>query len=115
MTVAYRFDGKVARTGSTRVRGRSRNLVVIDYPVTAAAFVAELAASSTLKVKLRRLPYDYHEADFRWDRVDSTLKGVPVACHAGGPRKDQPEPAPDDADDDGPLGEAIKDVLPEGD
>jgi len=113
VTVAYRFDGKVERTGSTRVRGRSRNLVVIDYPVTAATFVAELAASSTLKVKLRRLPYDYHEADFRWDRADSALKDVLAACHqAGAPRKDQQEPAPDDPEDDGPLDEAIQDVLP---
>jgi hypothetical protein len=111
-TVTYRFDAKPERTGVTNVRGSSRNLVTIDYPVTAQAFLTELGASSTLKVKLRRLPYDWHEADFRWDRADPVLKELLAACHASAPRKDRPEVATDDADDDDPLDKAIK-VAPE--
>jgi hypothetical protein len=112
VTMAYRFDGKAERSGTTRVRGRSRNLMMIDYPVTATAFFVELTASSTLKVKAKRLPYDFHEADFRWDRADPALKEVLAACQPGAQHAARPEPAPDDADDDEALDEAINDVLP---
>jgi hypothetical protein len=114
IAVAYRFDAKIDQKGVVRVRGRHRNILVIDYQPTATAFLAELRTSDTLKVRATRPPFELHDALFRWDREDKALKDILAACQtrmldAG--RRKQPSSDPDD--DDGPLDDAIKDVLPE--
>jgi hypothetical protein len=114
IAVAYRFDAKTEQKGAVRVRGQRRNILVIDYAVTATAFLADLRTSDTLKVRASRPPFELHDAFFRWDREDKTLKGVLAACQErmlDSDRRKQPSSEPDD--DDGALDDAIKDVLPE--
>jgi hypothetical protein len=85
---------------------------VIDYQATATAFLAELRTSSTLKVRASRPPFELHDAHFRWDAEDKTLKDVLAACQGRMLDTDRRKsPSPDD--DDEALDDAIKDVLPE--
>lgn len=111
--VAYRFADKPDQKGVVRVRGRRRNILVIDYPATATAFLAELRTSSTLKVRAARPPFEMHDAHFRWDNADKTLNEVLAACQGrmldSNRRK---QPSSDSDDDDEGLDSAIKDVLP---
>jgi hypothetical protein len=110
--VAYRFDEAVEQTGRVYVRGQRRNIVVIDYQPTATAFLAELGAATTLNVRVSRPPFQMHDAHFRWDPQDAVLKGVLAACQVSTPdAKRQNQPDPDDNDE--PLDDVIKDVLPE--
>ncbi len=114
ISVAYRFDDKIEQKGVVRVRGQRRNILVVDYQATATAFLAELRTSATLKVRASRPPFEMHDAHFRWDREDKTLKDVLAACQGrmlDTDRRKQPSSDPDD--DDGALDDAIKDVLPE--
>jgi hypothetical protein len=111
--VAYRFDDKTEQKGVVRVRGQRRNILVIDYRATATAFLADLRTSNTLKVRASRPPFEMHDAYFRWDREDKALKEVLAACH--GRMLDasrQKQPSSESDDDDEPLDNAIKDVLP---
>jgi hypothetical protein len=113
IAVAYRFDDKVQQSGVVRVRGQRRNIVVIDYQATATAFLADVRTSDTLKVRASRPPFEMHDAHFRWDRADKTLKEVLAACHGrmlDAERRKQPS---DPDDDDDALDDAIKNVLPE--
>jgi hypothetical protein len=114
IAVAYRFGEKIDQKGTVRVRGQRRNVVVIDYQATATAFLAELHASNTLKVRVSRPPFEVHDAHFRWDPQDKTLKEVLAACQGrmldSGRRQQSPS---DPSDDDDALEDAIKDVLPE--
>ena len=112
IAVAYRFDDKTQQKGVVRVRGRLRNMLVIDNPATATAFQADLRSSSSLKVRAARPPFEGYDAFFHWDRNDKVLTEVLAACKGGmldAARRQRPGPAPDDetAEDD------IKDVLPE--
>ena len=65
IAVAYRFDSKTVQKGVVRVRGRHRNMLVIDDAATAAAFQADLRTSGTLNVRASRPPFDLHDAHFR--------------------------------------------------
>lgn len=113
IAVAYRFDDKIEQKGVVRVRGQRRNIVVIDYQATATAFLADLQTSNTLKVRASRPPFDLHDAYFRWDRQDKTLKSVLAACQGRMLDADRrKQPSSDQDDDDGALDDAIKDVLP---
>lgn len=113
IAVAYHFnDAATDQTGRVLVRGQRRNIVVIDYQPTAAAFLAELRTATTLKMRVSRMPFELHDAYFRWDPQDAVLKGVLAACGAStSDDKRQQQPAPDDNDE--PLDDAIRDVLPE--
>ena len=114
IAVAYRFDAKIEQKGTVRVRGQRRNILVIDYHPTATAFLADLPTSNTLKVRASRPPFEMHDAHFRWDRGDNTLKGVLAACQGRMPESDRrKQPSSDPDDDDKTLDDAIKDVMPE--
>jgi hypothetical protein len=114
IAVAYRFADKTEQKGVVRVRGRRRNILMIDYQATATAFLAELRTSSTLKVRASRPPFELHDAHFRWNAEDKTLKDVLAACQGRMLDVDRREPQSSDADDDdNALDDAIKDVLPE--
>ena len=112
IAVAYRFDAKTEQKGVVRVRGRHRNIVVIDNRATATAFLADLRSSNTLKVRASRPPFEMHDAHFRWDREDKILNAVLAACQGRMLDADR-RPSPDSDDDDEALDDAIKDVLPE--
>ncbi|MBB5048167.1 hypothetical protein HNR60_002929 [Rhodopseudomonas rhenobacensis] len=110
ISVAYHFNDAAEQTGTVLVRGLRRNIVVIDYQPTATAFLAELRASTTLKVRVSRSVFEMHDAGFRWDPDDPVLKEVLAACQSpmlDDRRQDQPD------DTDEALDEAIRDVLPE--
>ncbi len=112
IAVAYRFDAKTVQRGVVRVRGRHRNMLVIDDAAAASAFQADLRSSSTLKVRASRPPFELHDAYFRWDRNDKILNEVLAACKGGmldAARRQRPGRELDDesAEDD------IKDVLSE--
>lgn len=112
IAVAYRFGDAVEQTGRVLVRGQRRNIVVIDYQPTATAFLAELGSATTLKLRASRMPFELHDAHFRWDPQDAVLKAVLAACQVPTPDdKRAKQPAADDNDE--PLDDAIKDVLPE--
>jgi hypothetical protein len=113
IAVAYHFDAKTEQKGVVRVRGQRRNILVIDYQATATAFLAELRASNTLKVRASRPPFEMHDAHFRWDAEDKTLKDVLAACQGRMLDTDRRKPSSDSDDDDKALDDAIKDVLPE--
>jgi hypothetical protein len=114
IAVAYRFADKTEQKGVVRVRGRRRNVLMIDYQATATAFLAELRTSNTLKVRASRPPFELHDAHFRWDAEDKTLKDVLAACQGRMLDVDRRKPPSSDADDDDEaLDDAIKDVLPE--
>jgi len=113
IAVAYRFDEKIEQKGVVRVRGQRRNILVIDYQATATAFLAELRSSGTLKVRASRPPFELHDAFFRWDREDKTLKEVLAACQGRMLDNDRRKQPSSDPDDDEALDDAIKDVLPE--
>jgi len=112
IAVAYRFDGKTVQKGVVRVRGRHRNMLVIDDAATAAAFQADLRTSGTLNVRASRPPFDLHDAHFRWDRNDKILNEVLAACSTRmlDAARRQPAAGPDDDDD---TEDDIKDVLSE--
>jgi hypothetical protein len=97
-----------------RVRGQRRNILVIDYPATATAFLADLRASNTLKVRASRPPFEGHDAFFRWEREDKVLKDLLAVCQGrtleAERRKQQ---SSDPGDNDEALDDAIKEVLPE--
>ena len=97
-----------------RVRGQRRNIIVIDYTPTATAMIAELRMSGALVVRAFRSVLDFHDAHFRWDPEDKTLRDVSASCQGtmldAGQRT---APAAGD-DDDETLDNAIKDVIPEG-
>jgi hypothetical protein len=112
IAVAYRFDDKTEQKGAVRVRGRHRNMLVIDDTATATAFQADLRSSGALKVRAARPPFEGYDAFFRWDRNDKILNEVLAACKGGmldAARRQQGAPESNDetADDD------INDVLPE--
>lgn len=112
IAVAYRFDEKTVQRGVVRVRGRYRNMLVIDNTAAATAFQADLRSASALNLRASRPPFELHDAHFRWDRNDKVLNEVLAACRGGmldAARRHQPGAGADDgvADDD------IKDVLPE--
>jgi hypothetical protein len=112
IAVAYRFDDGVEQAGAVRVRGLRRNIVVIDYQPTATAFLSELRAATTLKVRLSRPPFELHDAFFKWDPQDAVLNGVLSACQ-GSMLDDRRSKQPAADDDDEALDGAIGDVLPE--
>jgi hypothetical protein len=113
IAVAYRFDDKIEQNGVVRVRGRHRNVLVIDYQATATAFLADLRTSSTLKVRASRPPFELHDAFFRWDRADKALNGVLAACQGRMLDVDRRRQSSSDPDDDDALDDAIKNVLAE--
>jgi hypothetical protein len=112
IAVAYRFDSKTVQKGVVRVRGRHRNMLVIDNTAAATAFQADLRSSSTLKVRASRPPFDMHDAYFRWDRNDKILNEVLAACNTRmlDAARQRPAAGPDDDDD---TEDDIKDVLSE--
>ena len=81
------------------------------YRATATAFLADLRTSGALKVRASRPPFEMHDAHFRWDREDKTLKDVLAACQ--GRMLDTDRRTSDPDDDNEALDDAIKDVLPE--
>ncbi len=112
IAVAYRFDAKTEQRGVVRVRGRHRNMLVIDNTAAATAFQADLRSSSTLKVRAARPPFEMHDAYFRWDRNDKVLNEVLAACKGGmldAARRQRPGPESNDENAE----DEIKDVLPE--
>ena len=113
ISVAYRFDEKVEQRGVVRVRGQRRNIVVIDNDATATAFLATLQTSGTLKVRTSRPPFELHDAHFRWDRDDKTLKDALSACQGRMLDSDRRRPRSPDTDDNEALDDAVRDVLPE--
>ncbi|NVN87528.1 MAG: hypothetical protein HXX15_15740 [Rhodopseudomonas sp.] len=113
ISVSYHFnDSAVDQAGRVLVRGQRRNIVVIDYQPTATAFLADLRTATKLEVRVSRMPFELHDAHFRWDPQDAVLAGVLAACQGSTPDdKRHKQPAPDDTDE--PLDDAIRDVLPE--
>jgi len=112
IAVAYHFnDATVDQAGRVLVRGQRRNIVVIDYQPTAAAFLADLRTATKLEVRVSRMPFELHDAHFRWDPQDAVLAGVLAACQGSPDDKRAKQPAADDNDE--PLDDAITDVLPE--
>jgi hypothetical protein len=112
IAVAYHFNDAVDQAGTVPVRGQSRNVVVFDYQPTVAAFFAELRKASTLKVRVSRMPFEMHDAYFKWDPQDPLLNSVLTACQGSLPQdKQSRQPAADD--DDEPLDDMIGDVLPQ--
>ncbi|WOK18285.1 MULTISPECIES: hypothetical protein [Rhodopseudomonas] len=109
IAVAYRFNDAIDQTGRVLVRGQRRNIVVIDYQPTAAAFLTELGTATKLKVRVSRSVLEMHDAYFRWDPQDAVLKAVLAACQIAVPADKTNQP--DDTDE--PLDDAIRDVLPE--
>jgi hypothetical protein len=112
IAVAYHFNDAVDQAGTVPVRGQSRNVVVFDYQPTVATFFAELRKASTLKVRVSRMPFEMHDAYFKWDPQDPLLNSVLSACQGSMPQDKQSKPPAAD-DDDEPLDDMIGDVLPE--